>query len=818
MSRLALAVAVVAASSSIAEAGYDLAAGDDPLDLPTRRVRHIEASERAAAAGDPVLAARQMVLACDTAAFESLARGVEVCGRAYKLVEAAGDPLAKAEWKTVRGCQLGWQLKWDESKAALDEALALHGERPSALRRQIRACIGAMAAEMGDYTLALAELTRVRDDARAAGHEGDLMFADAWVCRVRWMMGELDAAEPGCRRAARLAAKIGNKVGAATAYWNLGNIERDRGRDEPGVELFKRSLQASLEVHMPFFVAIQRDNLALAYIELGRFDEAAAQVAELDAMLASGSIPPFYRFGIEWIRGELEAARGNPGPAIAALEVAVQSPMDHVAIQAMTVLGAVHRRAGDYRAARATYRAAIERIERSRARTPGERGRAAYLERHAAVYRSMVSVIADESDRGGAAEALEVAEAGRARALIDALRAAGADIEPTRPLSAAAIESHVPEGARLVVYVSAESRLLAIAASRERLELVELGGAGDREALAARVDFYRRLVRSADTPAPLQAAGQALFRDLVAPVAGDADMLVIAADGPLHHLPFGALIDGDGRFLIETTDIAVVPSASLLEARAGSPGSTAPLMSVASPPVTGSLPPLPASVIEARSLDERIAGEAILLTGRDATEAHFRQAKPGRFALLHFATHAVIDDRLPLRSGLLMAPDPNSGDDGWLRADEIYKLHLGADLVLLSACRTGLGRIELAEGPLSLARAFLYAGAGAVIATLWDVEDRYGALMVDVVDRAAGGTPVVTALARAKRAAIAAGLPPRSWAGYVAIGRPQLTIGVERVHRDRWPRLPLVIGGLAAVGALLVLVGLWLRTGRRRRS
>jgi CHAT domain-containing protein len=98
----------------------------------------------------------------------------------------------------------------------------------------------------------------------------------------------------------------------------------------------------------------------------------------------------------------------------------------------------------------------------------------------------------------------------------------------------------------------------------------------------------------------------------------------------------------------------------------------------------------------------------------------------GRFRIVHFATHAVVNSRHPELSGIVLSLVDQHGapQDGFLRAHEIYNLKLGADLAVLSACETALGKEIRGEGLLSLTRAFMYAGAPRVVAALWDIKDQ----------------------------------------------------------------------------------------------
>jgi CHAT domain-containing protein len=137
------------------------------------------------------------------------------------------------------------------------------------------------------------------------------------------------------------------------------------------------------------------------------------------------------------------------------------------------------------------------------------------------------------------------------------------------------------------------------------------------------------------------------------------------------------------------------------------------------------LPALAGARHEVEAIASLWGGDALPLLGKQASEAAILRLAPGA-AVLHLATHAVIDERSPLSSAVVLAAgEGKDGPNGLLQAWEILeRLHLEARLVTLSGCETGLGRELAGEGLLGLTRAFELAGAGAVLHTLWRVEDR----------------------------------------------------------------------------------------------
>jgi CHAT domain-containing protein len=94
------------------------------------------------------------------------------------------------------------------------------------------------------------------------------------------------------------------------------------------------------------------------------------------------------------------------------------------------------------------------------------------------------------------------------------------------------------------------------------------------------------------------------------------------------------------------------------------------------------------------------------------------------YQILHFACHAILDERLPFRSALVLSKEDSFEEDGFLQVSEIYNLRMSSNLVILSACQTGRGRLEKGEGVLGLPRIFFYSGAKSVVSTLWRIDDK----------------------------------------------------------------------------------------------
>src|SRR5712692_5347527 len=135
------------------------------------------------------------------------------------------------------------------------------------------------------------------------------------------------------------------------------------------------------------------------------------------------------------------------------------------------------------------------------------------------------------------------------------------------------------------------------------------------------------------------------------------------------------------------------------------------------------LPPLPGTAEEVKSIAEIVGARSIVLMGQKATETSFRSQPLEKVRILHMAVHGISSSISPERAALVLARGANDDDDGLLQAREISEMNLSAELVTLSACDTGVGRLVGQEGIVNLVRAFLFAGARSVVASLWAADD-----------------------------------------------------------------------------------------------
>ncbi|HKO98264.1 MAG TPA: CHAT domain-containing protein [Pyrinomonadaceae bacterium] len=341
----------------------------------------------------------------------------------------------------------------------------------------------------------------------------------------------------------------------------------------------------------------------------------------------------------------------------------------------------------------------------------------------------------------------------------------------------------------------------------------------------------------AEDAAAFVPASSALYKAVVEPAASmiGTKRLLVAADGALNYVPFEALVKSAELadysslpYLVKTNEIVYAPSASVIGAIRQQQGArgAGPILVMADPvfnsadtrakggtatpasatrglgissaltDVTGQDSDAAAQSAKMQGLPlARLAGtrteaeqivklakqsgaQADMWLDLEASEDNVDTRDMSKYRILHIATHGLLNAERPQFTGLVLSLIGNKSEDGFLRTDEVFNLKLGAPLVMLSACETGLGKEKRGEGVMGLTRAFMYAGAPTVGVSLWSVADRSTAdLMGDFYKRLL--TPAGTAKAspstamRDAQLAMIAGKKysaPFYWAPFVLVG------------------------------------------------
>jgi CHAT domain-containing protein/tetratricopeptide (TPR) repeat protein len=444
------------------------------------------------------------------------------------------------------------------------------------------------------------------------------------------------------------------------------------------------------------------------------------------------------------------------------------------------------------------------------------------LERRKSLRRRLSAKVYQQLGRDSARAAALGQEIESVLAELDSVAAEIGRLDP----QAAALRRPQPIGANEIAgLLDDKTLLLEYALGKERSFLWMVGRGAVRsftlpsqrhiEALARQV--YDELSTVEAGAAGRGKAAASLGRILLGPVwkhAARARRLVIVADAALHYVPFSALPAPDpGRQpLLEHAEVVYIPSATTLALERQRLDRRAPAAKwaaiLADPVFAASDPRLHAKATTARRAAgkevlrgresaavlpaferlpssrreaERIAGLAPAkpvwkLLDLDASRESVLSGELGAYRFVHFATHGITNARNPELSGLALSQVDAAGRprEGFLGLPDIYELDLGADLVVLSGCRTALGREVRGEGLMGLTRGFLYAGVPRVVASLWAAQDRATAELMTRFYRAMwrGGLAPAAAL---RQAQISLRRDPRyrgsnSWAGFVLQG------------------------------------------------
>jgi CHAT domain-containing protein len=358
----------------------------------------------------------------------------------------------------------------------------------------------------------------------------------------------------------------------------------------------------------------------------------------------------------------------------------------------------------------------------------------------------------------------------RAQTDLEAASPELASLVSVDPISASQTQALLADSTAMLIYHSGEGGMRVWLVKQDLIESVQL--ACDETVLHSTLARFREQI---NLRLEIQTEAQQLWQWLVAPVVEllqSVKHIVIVPHGVLHYCPFGALMDGEGRFFIQTHSLSLAPSATVLKfcQDKGVPvtnwADSATVMAFANP-LTSELD-LPFADKEVAALERSFPGTQALF-GVSVTEETVREQSQNP-TLLHFACHGVYESDSPLFSALLLTPQ--GVDDGRLEAREIFHLKLHCQLATLSACETGLSEVTQGDEIIGLARSFLFAGAPAIVTSLWKVDDLATAVMMKRFYRnLSAGLSRAEALRQAQQAVMVnVGQHPAYWAAFSVTG------------------------------------------------
>ncbi|OLP18686.1 hypothetical protein BST81_09185 [Leptolyngbya sp. 'hensonii'] len=621
-----------------------------------------------------------------------------------------------------------------------------------------------------------------------------------------------------------IARELKDRLGEGKALGNLGNAYKALGNYPKAIELQEQSLAIAREIKDRLWEGQSLGNLGNAYYALGNYPR-AIEVQEQSLAIARE---------LKDRRGEGNAL-GNLGNAYYSLgnyPKAIELQEQSLAIareikdrqgegNALGNLGLARFNAGQLPQAEQDLLAAIAVFESLRDRLTDSQ-KVSIADTQFQAYNNLQRVLIAQNKVG---PALEIAERGRARAFAELLakRTQGQETLTIQPIQMAAIQQVAREQkATLVEYANIYDEQLFIWVVKPTGEVVFrqvdfkplqqqktslgnlvaaarcLGAVGCEEAMASRgsqpVAFNVAQGDRQFGKAPVTTIKneylQQLHKLLIAPIADllpkdPNERVIFVPQGRMFLLPFAALQDEQGKYLIEKHTIAVSPSIQVLQLThkqrqfstktgnvllVGNPKMPSVIYKPGDPP--GDLLPLPGAEQEAKAIAKLLNVPALI--GAQATKVAVLKQMP-QARIIHLATHGLLDDLggVGVPGAIALAPSSSAPNDGLLTANELLDLKLKAELVVLSACDTGKGKIT-GDGVIGLSRSLITAGVPSVIVSLWKVPDAPTAeLMTDFYRYLNQGRDKATALRQAMLDTKQKYPDPIAWAPFELIGEAE---------------------------------------------
>ena len=724
----------------------------------------------------------------------------------------------------------------------------------------------------GEYGRARAVLREAVETGTSTGSVGVVAWASLNLAMIARLVQDRASAAEHLARSVAAFDSLGDQWGAMAARTVAAELATDVGDFARARRLGEEQLQWARQVAQPRSELAAHLDLATVAEREGRWDVALGELDSARAVARRYAMPGVadeltYQYGrIALRRGDLAAAERYFQTYLRGI-----APDQYVdRYRARARIAGIYAERSELAAAVAELAAAGDELDAWRATLDDHELRllAFQTSDDEDIDLGVPTVLAALTTGGRAADAFALAEHRRARELADRIlqaealdanrdggpspvaRARGqsyfalaADIASLIPDDSTALVEYVTgtRGAPTTIFVLTRTGSEASAQTLLTARVLP-----PLDSLAAGIARFTVLLESGSEPHPLaRALGAALLDPALAALGPRVSRIVIVPDGALHRLPFDALRLADGRYVVERYALSLAPSATVLSElwrrRAAAPPRTGTIrvLALGDPSfpgeverysairsadetnvfrsafaATGGLPRLTASGDEVRDVARYAPGAEVRLR-EAASETYIKHAPLAGFQVLHFATHALVDELSVGRAAIALAP--GGGEDGFVTARDLAALRLSADLVVLSACRTASGVVVAGEGVQGLTGPLIQAGARSVVATGWRIGDRAAVGMVAAFYQAlSAGLTTSAALRAAKLDAIRRGAPPSEWAAFTVVGDPLVTVPLQAPPPYRRPWAAALLVALAAASAAVALA--YSRSRRRRQA
>ncbi|WP_109830575.1 CHAT domain-containing protein [Reichenbachiella versicolor] len=294
------------------------------------------------------------------------------------------------------------------------------------------------------------------------------------------------------------------------------------------------------------------------------------------------------------------------------------------------------------------------------------------------------------------------------------------------PLKISQLQSNISDDQAVVSYFTGEDRFFVMSLTSKSIDVVE---SKLDKGFSKKIKALRNTIRYQDNGS-FDKISKELYNLLIPSLPKQVKNVVLIPDGVLGTIPFEVLKNKDGQYLIEEYSLSYEYSAKMLYQKMVKKDPVLAKSALLLAPIDFDkndirLSSLKASQEEIREIKYLFGGDGYQCKvgiGSQATESVLKSKDLNSYSCIHLATHGIVNSEVPELSRVFLTPADE--EDGNLYEGEIYSLNMNADLVTLSACETGLGKVVKGEGVVGLSRALMYAGANNIVVSLWTVSDQ----------------------------------------------------------------------------------------------
>ena len=628
---------------------------------------------------------------------------------------------------------------------------------------------GTLLNYLGSFDEALDDLSEAMKICREINDSTGLGDALTQITSVYVNLGDYTSAIGACSESVKIMQALGDDWGLAGAYNNMGIVLQSAGRLERSAEYYRLALEKYEELENIESVSIILNNLGTVFYE--QEDYVKAEEYHSKGLEQAGEI------GFVLLEMHCQVNLANDQNKLGKLDDALSNYTASLSVadtldnpegkwKALVGIAENYKIREEYEKAIEYNEQALDIIEDIRSSMQRDEFKANYLARERYAFEDVISLLGKLDElrpgEGYDRKAFALAEKCKARALLDLL--SDQDLESSdenildnrQPVSLEDFQNACLDNSTcLIEYSTGDSCSWVWLVSSDDELLIKLP---PHDTIIEQVELLRFALEQPgdDNIDYLTESGCSLYEILIGPFAnhlGNFDNLIIVPDGILNYLPFEALITVDNfnpgkdsysglPYLVQKFSVTYAQSASVLYNLEGNDRDntqadtyTTDLVAFGDPYYgineesafqgTNELSRLKNTAKEVEGIAGLFPESRQRIFEREyATEDNFKaKGLLSGCRYLHLATHGILNDNNPDLNSIALAQDDDPEEDGFLQTSEIFKLSTGAELVVLSACQTGLGKMVRGEGMLGLTRAFMYAGAPSVMVSLWSVSD-----------------------------------------------------------------------------------------------